>query len=48
MASDGEHDYWQAVALKVGERCDFYSAEDLRPSWRGTSGGAMPGRWRRM
>ena len=29
MASDAERDYWQAVAQKVGERCDFYSAEDL-------------------
>ena len=29
MASDAERDYWEAVASKIGERCDFYSAEDL-------------------
>jgi len=29
VAGDAERDYWQAVAHKIGERCDFYSAEDL-------------------
>ncbi len=29
MARDAERDYWEAVALRVGERCDFYSAEEL-------------------
>ena len=29
MAGDAERDYWRAVAARIGERCDFYSAEDL-------------------